>query len=80
MKEHDDTDDSTETNRRQSETYQFRAVCRTCGEKYNWRDSYERANRDRENHEITCRTLAGVRDGEYVRPPDLTFETRWGDK
>ena len=58
------------------EASEFRAVCQTCNEKMPWRESYERARQDREEHEELCWIVTGARDDAITREPDLSYEWR----
>jgi len=55
---------------------QFRAICKTCGKKYDWRDSFDRAGTDRDAHLETCWTVTTARDVEAAREPNIGFESR----
>jgi hypothetical protein len=55
---------------------EFRAVCKTCGKKMSWRESFEQAHQDSEEHKMSCWTVTAARDYEPTKEPNLSVECR----
>jgi len=57
---------------------QFRAVCKECGKQYDWRDSFERAESDHDEHLEMCWTVTAARRPNAADVPTVGYESRGG--